>query len=184
VAEESRVIELHWNPAFTGATGAGVLELINMTVADKGTLGFASELSGEQARLFLDALNRKVADGDTQALYASYAGQPAFFVMMNLSGMPNCRHSAELAKAVVAPGFRGQGLPKHALRALICRARELGIEQFVLDVREGSRAHRLWTRYGFQTWGILPDYARVAGQVFAGHYMSQSIEVLAQRLGI
>lgn len=68
MAEESRVIELHWNPAFTGATGAGVLELINMTVADKGTLGFASELSGEQARLFLDALNRKVADGDTQAL--------------------------------------------------------------------------------------------------------------------
>ncbi|MGR7950123.1 hypothetical protein ACU6HM_12725 [Alcaligenes sp. RM2] len=89
-----------------------------MTVADKGTLGFASELSGEQAHLFLDALNRKVADGDTQALYASYAGQPAFFVMMNLSGMPNCRHSAELAKAVVAPGFRGQGLPKQALEAV------------------------------------------------------------------
>lgn len=118
MAEESRVIELYWNPAFTGATGAGVLELINMTVADKGTLGFASELSGEQARLFLDALNRKVADGDTQALYASYAGQSAFFVMMNLSGMPNCRHSAELAKAVVAPGFRGQGLPKQALEAV------------------------------------------------------------------
>lgn len=184
MVKEPKGIEQRWNPVFTGPVGVGLVELINATVADNGTLGFSSSLSGEKAEHFLGALNRRVAQGDTHALYATLEGQPAFFVMMNLSGMPNCRHSAELSKAVVAPGLRGKGLPREALRALIGRARELDVEQFVLDVREGSRAHRLWIRYGFQTWGILPDYARVAGEVFAGHYMSQSVEVLAHRMGI
>ena len=51
----------------------------------------------------------------------------------------------------------------------------------VLDVREGTRAHALWERFGFQTYGVLDDYARVNGQRFRGHFMSQTVASLKQR---
>ena len=176
-------LKLHWNPVFTGVVGAGLVGLINATVTDGGTLGFAEVLTAEAAERLLLGLNRKILEGDAEALYATLDAEPAFFVMINLSGMPNCRHSAELVKGVVAPRLRGQHLPRAAFRALVERARALGIEQFVLDVREGTRAHALWSHYGFKTWGVLPNYARVDGKTYAGHYMAQSVEALAAVIG-
>lgn len=64
----------------------------------------------------------------------------------------------------------------------LCQAK--GIELLTLDVREGTRAHRLWQRFGFQTYGVLDDYARVNGVKHRGHYMAQSVQSLAQRLNL
>lgn len=61
-------------------------------------------------------------------------------------------------------------------------ARTLGIELLTLDVREGSRAHRLWSTLGFASFGVLNDYARVNGVSHRGHYMVQRVDDLAARL--
>ncbi|MEJ2793653.1 GNAT family N-acetyltransferase [Iodobacter sp. LRB] len=175
-------LELHWNPDFSAEYGRNIVDLINATVADGGTLGFIEPLDADKARQFLSALIQKIAKGETYALYGSENGEPVFFVLMNLSTMPNCRHSAELAKGVVSPRFRGQGLVQAAFKALISKARALQIEQFVLDVRANSRAHQVWQYFGFKTWGVLEDYARINGQKHAGHYMAQSVESLAERI--
>jgi hypothetical protein len=71
-----------------------------------------------------------------------------------------------------------------ALAEIVSRARELGVEQFELDVRENSRAHRLWQQMGFRTWGVMDDYARVNGCAYRGHYMRQSVDDLSNRLGL
>jgi GNAT superfamily N-acetyltransferase len=175
-------LELHWNPDLTTDFGRNIVSLINATVTDGGTLGFIEPLDAEQAQHFLSALSRKIKQGETHALYAAAEGEPVFFVLLNLSSMPNCRHSAELAKGVVSPHFRGRGLVQAAFKSLISRARSLGVEQFVLDVRAHSRAHQVWEYFGFKTWGVLEDYVRINGQRHAGHYMAQSVDALAERI--
>lgn len=79
------------------------------------------------------------------------------------------------------PAWRGHRLVEVAFEALVARADALGIEQFVLDVREGSRAHALWQRFGFVSYGVLEDYARVDGRRHRGHYMVQSVAALRER---
>jgi ribosomal protein S18 acetylase RimI-like enzyme len=82
----------------------------------------------------------------------------------------------------VHPSFRGQRLVELALKQLVNRADSLRIEQLVLDVREDTRAHMLWKRYGFSTYGVLEDYARIDGRVYRGHCMVQGVGSLRARL--
>ena len=91
-------------------------------------------------------------------------------------------HRAELAKGVVHPEFRGMHFVQLALREITRRAERLGVEQLVLDVREHTRAHRLWQFFGFETYGVLEDYARAQGRVHRGHFMAQAVRALRLRV--
>ena len=53
-----------------------------------------------------------------------------------------------------------------------------------LDVRENTRAHKLWGRMGFVSFGVLEDYARVGETSHRGHYMTQRVSDLAARLAL
>jgi hypothetical protein len=48
-------------------------------------------------------------------------------------------------------------------------------------VRAGTPAHKAWERFGFETWGVMPDYARAQGAVHAGHFMLQRVADLKAR---
>ena len=74
----------------------------------------------------------------------------------------------------MAPQFRNGQVVKAALREIARHAETLRVEQLVLDVREGSRAHLLWQRFGFRTYGVLEDYARIGGVSHRGHFMVQT----------
>ena len=82
------------------------------------------------------------------------------------------------------PDYRGRHFVQLGCRELVRRAEQLGVEQFVLDVREGSRAHHLWQRFGFESFGVLQDYARVRGASHRGHFMVQTVASLRARLGV
>jgi ribosomal protein S18 acetylase RimI-like enzyme len=109
---------------------------------------------------------------------------PACLVILSRSSMPNCRHIADLSKGVVHPSYRGSGLVARAFSEVVRLCQAQGIELLTLDVREGTRAHRLWQSFGFQTYGVLDDYARVDGVKHRGHYMAQTVESLALRLNL
>lgn len=173
---------LIWNPSLEGDAARAVVELLNSSVDGGGMLGYAAPLSQRQALTFIDGLARRVASDETHLLLGLAGASPAIMVVMTQSAMPNCRHTAELSKGLVHPEWRGRHLVSAAFRALAARAKLLGIEQFVLDVREGSRAHALWQRFGFVSYGVLDDYARVEGRAHRGHYMAQSVQSLADRV--
>ena len=176
---EQRLI---WNPPLEGDVACAVVCLINSTVDDGGTLGHAEPMTELAASRFLAQLTRGLDAGDVQLLLGFAGAEPTFMVMMTQSLMPNCRHTAELSKGVVHPHWRGRRLVEAAFRALVERAELSGVEQFVLDVREESRAHALWQRFGFVSYGVLEDYARVGGRVHRGHYMAQSVQSLRRRI--
>lgn len=159
-----------------------VITLINSTVGDGGTLGYANAMSESEADGFLQGLQRRLHGGECHVFLGRSFDRPAFLVILTLNGMVNCRHRAELSKGVVHPDYRGHRLVQLAFREIVLRAEGLGVEQLVLDVREGSRAHALWQRFGFESYGILDDYARVDGRRHRGHFMVQTVASLRARL--
>lgn len=171
-----------WISGQEASDAQAVVELINAAVADEGALGYAAPMSAAEAQAYVGRLFHRIDAGDCHLFLVRVSGVPAFMALLNLTGMPNCRHRAELSKGVAAPQFRGRGLLQLAFREIVERAEMLGVEQLVLDVREGTRAHRLWGRYGFQTYGILEDYARYGGVSHRGHFMVQSTASLRARV--
>lgn len=175
-------LELQWLHRADSDTALDIMTLINSTVGDDGVLGYEREMSVQQGTDFTAVLQDRIHSGNTHALLGRAMAGPACLVILSRSSMPNCRHIADLSKGVVHPAYRGSGLVARAFREVVHLCQAQNIELLTLDVREGTRAHRLWQSFGFQTFGVLEDYARVDGVKYRGHYMAQSVESLALRL--
>lgn len=171
-----------WVSDFDADTSHAIVTLVNCATGDGGTLGYAEPMSLTDATAFIGNLRRRVATGESHVLLGWVGGMPAFLAVLTLNGMTNCRHRAELSKGVVHPNYRGRRFVQIGFRELVRRAEQLGVEQFVLDVREGSRAHLLWQRFGFESFGVMQDYARVRGAKHCGHFMVQTVASLRARL--
>ena len=79
--------------------------------------------------------------------------------------------AASIDTHFVAPSARGHGLARMLLDAAEASAREQGFSVMRLDVRETQeRAIRLYESRGYERWGTLDRYHRVAGAMVAGHF--------------
>ncbi len=82
--------------------------------------------------------------------------------------------SATITNVFVAPWARGHGIAKKLMLAIEEKAQSLDIAVLNLDVRETQTAAiNLYERLGYQKWGTKPHYARVKGNIIAGHYYSK-----------
>lgn len=171
-------VTYEWIAEFNPDMASAIVNLVNCATGDGGTLGYAELMSVAEAQAFIEALRRSVVAGESSVLLGRVDSQPAFLVIITLNRMPNCRHRAELSKGVVHPDYRGKNYVQLGFRALVQRAEQLGVDQLVLDVREGCRAHALWQRFGFVSFGVLDDYARIDGKSYRGHFMIQSVAAL------
>jgi ribosomal-protein-alanine N-acetyltransferase len=69
-----------------------------------------------------------------------------------------------LLNVTVAPAWRGRGLGRHLLRALVHGARRAGATSVWLEVRAGNaRAQALYARLGFAAVGRRPRYYPAGG---------------------
>lgn len=177
-------VTVQWVTLFDDEVAAALVSLVDCAVDDGGALGYSEPLTPEEAAAFIANLSRRVGAGEAHVLLGRVSGVPAVMAVLSLNGMHNCRHRAEIGKGIVHPSFRGRRFVELALKQLVKRAESLDIEQLVLDVREGSRAHALWKRFGFSTYGVLHDYARIDGRVHGGHCMVQTVGSLRARLGM
>lgn len=65
----------------------------------------------------------------------------------------------ELGNIAVAPEYRGRGIAKRLMDAVIEDMRERGVRELFLEVRVTNEvARRLYERYGFEEIGWRPDY--------------------------
>ena len=66
---------------------------------------------------------------------------------------------AELANLAVAPAFRGRGVGRALLESVVAVARELGVRQLFLEVRQSnSVAQRLYRSVGFVPVALRRGY--------------------------
>lgn len=85
--------------------------------------------------------------------------------------------AVQLAHHFVAPYARGFGLGRLILRKAEERARALEFYHINLDVRATQvEACSLYMAEGFTQWGTHPAYARIKGQLVAGHFFYKALK--------
>lgn len=82
----------------------------------------------------------------------------------------------QLTGHFVAPWARGHGLARAIVVAAEQAARAWGFRSINLDVRDTqSAAIRLYESLGYVRWGTHPYYARVEGDIVAGHFYYKNL---------
>jgi ribosomal protein S18 acetylase RimI-like enzyme len=85
--------------------------------------------------------------------------------------------AAQLTSNFIAPWARGHGLARGIVLAVEEAARAAGFAILNLDVRDTqSAAIQLYESLDYDRWGTHPAYARVDGQVIAGHFYFKRLQ--------
>ncbi|MER6047357.1 hypothetical protein K2224_11595 [Streptomyces sp. BHT-5-2] len=172
--------ELRWHwAADLDDHAEDVAGMLAASVADEGILGYAARPTDEQLTGFVDGLKELQAKGTGHVLIGEDAEGTVAMCVIRTRSMPNSRHIAEVEKAFLSPRVRGTTAVFQLARHVCLKATELGTELLLIDVREDSKAHKVWARLGFTTYGVLDDYVRVDGQRHRGHYMRHQVAELS-----
>jgi hypothetical protein len=169
-------IDYEWCTTVDDALVARIVELMRETSASAPIIGFAEQISDEAAAAYVADLRANLAAQKCRLLVISTA--PGLLIGLctlrrNLN--PNNGHITDLAKGMIREAFRGGLVLPAAFHEIALQCEADGVEIVTLDVRAETPAHKTWQRFGFETWGVMPDYARAQGRVHAGHYMMQRV---------
>jgi hypothetical protein len=175
-------IDYRWHRRVDDALAERIVELMRHTSASAPIIGFAEEISDEAAAAYIADLRANLDARKCRLLVISTAA--GFLIGLctlrrNLN--PNNAHIADLAKGMIRETHRGGLVLPAAFHEIALQCEADAVDVVTLDVRAGTPAHKTWERFGFQTWGVMPDYARVQGVVHAGHFMMQSVGDLKAR---
>lgn len=136
--------------------------VLHASVWQGASIGFVTPFNLAQAAAFWQKLLPAIACGDRLMLVAR-EGQCLVGTVQLVLAMPdNGRHRAEIAKLMVDPQARRQGIARslmqHAEQLAVAHQRQL----LVLDTVTDSPAEALYRRLGFQLAGHIPHYARAS----------------------
>ncbi len=135
---------------------AALVDLLVEAVAHGASVSFMHPLSTEDAGAFWDA---SLAAASRIVLGAWHGETLAGTVTLLLDMPPNQPHRGEIAKLIVRPAFRGQGIAAALMRAAEALAIENGRTLLVLDTAVDGGARGLYEKAGFTLTGEIPDYA-------------------------
>lgn len=159
-----------------------IIGLMRLTTASAPIIGFAEEITDAEARQYLQDLRGNLAAGKIRLLSIfTGGGELIGLCTLRRNLNPNNRHITDLAKGMIHEDYRGGLVLPVAFQEIALQCELDGVELLTLDVRDGTPAHHAWQRFGFQTYGTLPDYARAQGKVHAGHFMMQKVADLKAR---
>lgn len=136
-------------------------DLVDVLVAcvDEGSsLGFHAPLAPETARAWWTRFPR---DG-VLLLVAERDGRIVGTVQMHAGESANGAHRGEVAKLLVHPDQRRQGIARALLTALEAEARAAGKTLLHLDTREGDPSNALYAALGYRDAGRIPNWTRDA----------------------
>jgi RimJ/RimL family protein N-acetyltransferase len=177
--------ELRWLDRLEPEHAERYLRLYLRVLERDSTVGFAAPFEPAVGQRIAEDLDRELRAGRSHLLVADTGKDFLFQATFIQSGSPNNRHLAGIYRAMVDPEVRGLGMTWRAMRPIISKCQELGVERVTLDVRAGSPAEQAWKHMGFKVFGVLPGYSRVNGQLFDGIYMSMTVaeglEIARQR---
>ncbi len=134
-------------------------ELLVAVVAGGASVSFMHPLAPERARAFWRGVAEGVAAGDRALLVAEDGGALVGTVQLLWKLPENQPHRAEVAKLMVDPRARRQGVGAALMNAVEAEARAREKTLLVLDTETGGAAERLYARLGWQLCGRIPDYA-------------------------
>lgn len=155
-----------------------LLSLLALSESDDEILGFDKNFLGNVSEKYKKYLEKEVATGSVSILVSGDSCRVILCCILKHNFQQTTRHICELQKGFIHPKFRRTGLLEKALAKIASVCMEDSIDLITLDVRENSPAHKIWSKCGFETYGVLKDYARSNGNSFSGHFMAISTETL------
>ncbi|MTH96580.1 GNAT family N-acetyltransferase [Roseibium sp. RKSG952] len=133
--------------------------LLKACVEDGAGIGFVLPLSQEKAETFWRKQAPDLRSGSSHLLVARHAGRIVGTVMLQLAEKDNGRHRAEVAKLMVHPDARRQGIARMLLSKAEALALELDRSLLTLDTVTGDTAEGLYQRSGYHRVGVIPKFA-------------------------
>ena len=133
-------------------------EVLVACVAQGASLGFHAPLPADVARDWWAEIPR---DG-VILLVAEQEGRIVGTVQLQPAESENGAHRGEVAKLLVHPEWRRQGIARALMTALEAEARATGKTLLVLDTREGDPSNALYQALGYHEAGRIPGWARDA----------------------
>jgi ribosomal protein S18 acetylase RimI-like enzyme len=159
-----------------------IIQLMRDTTASSPIIGFGETIDDSEAAQYIEELACNVRAGKNRLLTIHNSDSELVgLCTLRLNRTPNNKHIADLAKGMIAQRHRGRFLLSAAFCEIARQCEQRGIELLTLDVRANTAAHHVWEHYGFYVYGTLEDYARVDGQIVAGHFMAQKVSDLKSR---
>ncbi|CAM5294623.1 N-acetyltransferase family protein [Leifsonia shinshuensis] len=138
------------------ATAAALAPVLIDTVESGASVGWIEPPTPDEALRWWGAF---FADPDTETWVARDGDRALGTITLVRAAKRNGPHRAEVVKLMVHRDARGRGIAPALMAALEEHAAANGITLLVLDTETGSLAESLYTRWGWQTVGGIPDYA-------------------------
>ena len=168
--------------ALDAALQQALAELLTDCVAGGASVGFMHPLSPERARAFWQGVADGVARGERALLVAEDRHGLCGTVQLVLAQPDNQPHRADVSKMLVHRRARRRGIGEALLGEVERVARDTGKTVLVLDTIAGSDAERLYRRLGWQSCGLIPDYALMPhGGLAATHVFYKQLAPEAAR---
>lgn len=169
------------SPSPIDVIGNELWELVKITAKDEAILGIVDEEDEIYKLNYIDNL-KKDLKCKGHLLIGRFEGNIFLTCLLCQQSLQTTSHLAELKKGTIDPSFREKGYLKDAFRNIVEKSKKLGVSRLTLDVRDESIAHKIWSHWGFESFGVLDDYARHNGNSYRGHFMHQSVGDLKNRL--
>lgn len=140
-------------------------ELLADSVASGASIGFLDAADTAAFERYWHGVADALDAGGRKLLAAIDSRTVLGAVQLDLAGMPNGRHRAEVMKLMVRSAARRRGIGRALMNAMEEIARREGRTLLVLDTREGDAASALYRSIGYHEAGAIPGYARsVSGE--------------------
>jgi L-amino acid N-acyltransferase YncA len=161
-----------------------VVALLDQVALKETTNGYYEPLSSDLRRELMESINDGLKKGVCHVLIArNEAYRIIGMITLEQQQLPAQKHIIAVKRCVIDDTYRGSMLLSQGLINVLDKAKDLGCEQMILDVRSDGPVE-LWRRLGFQEYGRLEDYARIRGDVYCGVYMSASVRDLRALAGL
>jgi GNAT superfamily N-acetyltransferase len=128
-------------------------------VAGGASVGYMEPFSHADARTVYEDYVRDAEQGRRIILGAFLDGELVGTAQLVLAVPPNQPHRAEVARVLVHRSARRRGFAQRLMEQLEREARAEGKTLLVLDAVTGGDAARLYERIGWNTVGVIPNYA-------------------------
>lgn len=134
-------------------------EILVDVVASGASVSFMSPFSKADAIEFWQGVIASVERGQTILLAALMGDRAVGTVQLQLATPPNQPHRADVAKLLVHPCARRQGIARALMQQIEVVAQQHDRTLLTLDTLTGSVAERLYLSIGYVPVGVIPGYA-------------------------
>ena len=156
------------------------IALINSSVEDNSILGFIKPISNDNYNVYIENKKYELKNNSLELIFIFDDHKLIGTVSLKYFRGSSKSHICEIHKGIIKKENRGINVLKKIFQAIEIQALKNNISKIILDVRENSRAHKMWKYIGFTEYGKLLDYSRIDNMTYSGCFMEISLDTLSK----